>query len=334
MYVSLARSHRDSVDFFDTSVHRRIEFRCVMPTRAPQITSTMTLSFAALRTAPLRRLVAHYYTSSPCLATRQVFLVTSASFLMASLKSSQTTCAPNKSPPPRFGMSIRFKHHGATAASDGANSLSSINTTTEEEEDCPICRKYSQGPCGSLFQEWLKCTEANRGVDPKTQEELHLSKCSHLAAPLGECLETNKYFYDNLNIYDEVQEEEALLTEWTSVVREVEEQQQSDKEPLDFPPSLAPDLQIRPSTNTGMAAFVYRDTENKKVLTLAYVKDAETGQLLAAGSLQDLWEWQDKYGVLRLLIPPRTTTIVACALYDDVLYSKTQRVPPKQESKE
>jgi len=299
------------------------------PHRPHTNNATMIMpSFAALRTAPLRRLVVHK-TLSFRKPTRGALLVGSASCLVIGLRrnSSRTSCAANNNnntPPPRFGMSVRYK----SSSSGASSTIPSITAT--EEEDCPICRKYSQGPCGELFKTWLKCTEDHKGVHPTTKEELHLSKCSHLATPLGECLETHKDFYDNLNVYNDEEEEEELHKEWTSVVREVEK---SAKDSVyEFPDSLTPELQIRPSNNTGMAAFVFNHGENSKPLTLCYVKDAHSGELLAAGSLQDLWEWQDKYGVLKLRIPPTTQAITACALYDDALYSMTQRVPPKPDS--
>lgn len=235
-------------------------------------------------------------------------------------------CAANNStrrpPPARFGMSVRHKH---------SDTLPLI--PKDDKNDCPLCKKYSQGPCGELFQKWLACAEQYKSMmDSNTNEELHLSKCRHLALPMAECLDKHQEYYDSLDVYSDEYEERVLLQEWTKVVKQVEETHSSDTV-LEFPPSLTPELQIRPSTNTGMAAFVYNhdDDDNSRTLTLAYVKDAGSGELLAAGSLEDLWEWQDKYGVLRLNIPPKTTAITAYALYDDVLYSTMKQVPPKEQ---
>jgi hypothetical protein len=53
-----------------------------------------------------------------------------------------------------------------------------------------------------------------------------------------------------------------------------------------------------------MAAFVYEYKE--KSLILVYVKDDDTGKLLAAGSPEDLWEWENGCSVLRLALPEVT----------------------------
>ena len=218
-------------------------------------------------------------------------------------------------PPPRFGTSIRYKHS---------------SVPENYHEDCPICRKYSQGPCGSIFHQWLDCTDANKGVDPETKEEWHLSKCSHLATPLAQCLKKHEHFYENLSIIndDEHEMEEDLKEAWQNVIHEVEE-----KDRQNFPSEISPELQVKPMTGSGMAAFVYEYNERR--LILAYVKDDDTGELLAAGALEDLWEWQDKYGVLRLSLPEKTRSITAHALYEadtpeaEVLYVRTEEVPPR-----
>jgi hypothetical protein len=131
-------------------------------------------------------------------------------------------------------------------------------------------------------------------VDPETKEEWHLSKCSHLATPLAQCLKKHEHFYENLSIIndDEHEMEEDLKEAWQNVIHEVEE-----KDRQNFPSEISPELQVKPMTGSGMAAFVYEYSE--RGLILAHVKDDDTGELFAAGALEDLWEWQDKYGVLR-----------------------------------
>lgn len=279
----------------------------------------MASAFLALRTASLR----HFSSYSSCISNRGTILVASVSCFLIGFQR-QTQCAGRAAPPPRFGMSVRYKSNNTSNTS-----IPPIEVSKDKEEDCPLCRKYSQGPCGDTFKKWLACTDKHKGIDPSTQEEEHLDKCSHLAEPLAKCLEIHQEFYDNLNIYDDAEEETTLMTEWTGVVTEVEETSTTQE----FPPVLMPDLQIRPSNRTGMAAFCYNSGKNGNVpLILAYVKDTDSGKLLAAGSREDLWEWQDKYGVLRLSIPSTTLSITAYALYDNVLYSTTLLVPKQHDA--
>lgn len=227
-----------------------------------------------------------------------------------------TDCAASPPPPSRFGMSIRHK----------STTIETPPVDTENRDDCPLCQKYSQGPCGEIFKTWLHCTDQHRGMNPETNQERHLEKCSHLAAPLAECLEKHQDFYDNLNnIYNDDEEEEELMQEWMNVVKEVEESTCAQE----FSPKLMPELQIRPSksSQTGMAVFDVENNVTGKPLTLVYVKDTNTGELLAAGALEDLFEYKQQYGALRLHIPPTITSITAYALYDDVLYCTTRLVP-------
>ena len=129
---------------------------------------------------------------------------------------------------------------------------------------------------------------------------------------------------DELDIYAEDQEEEAQLMEaWNEVISEVE----ATQTPVPFP--SPPDLQIKLSNNTGMASFDYEFSGQKIVLT--YVRDDNSGELLAAGSMDDLWRYKGK-GILRLAIPLSCTSVTAYALYideydNDILYQHSQRVP-------
>jgi hypothetical protein len=185
----------------------------------------------------------------------------------------------------------------------------------------------------TIFRQWLDCTNANKGIDPKTKQDWHLTRCSHLATPLAHCLQKHESYYENLDIYKDDDDEnhenaEDLKEAWQNVIKEVEMKGRQS-----FPREIVPELQVRPTTNTGMAAFVYE--YNEKTLILVYVKDDDTGELLAAGSPEDLWEWKNGYGVLRLALPETTRSITAHALYqadtpeEEILYVETQLVPPR-----
>jgi hypothetical protein len=297
--------------------------------------SALLQSSVARQTCPslYRHLSIHKTDRRSVRNSSRLLALASASCLFhwqSSRTTNTTTCQSSsnnnkrRSVPPQFGTSVRYKH-----------ASSSISETNDSNEDCPICRKYSQGPCGTIFRQWLTCTDANKGIDPETKQEWHLTKCSHLATPLAQCLQKHESYYENLDIYNEDDDENEnddmkdLKEAWQNVIKEVEQ-----KDRQSFPPEIVPELQVRPTTNTGMAAFVYQYKE--KTLILAYVKDNDTGELLAAGSLEDLWEWEENgYGVLRLALPETTRSVTAYALYqadtpeEEILYVKPQRVPPR-----
>ena len=222
--------------------------------------------------------------------------------------------------PSRFGASIALKSDGQHRKS---SSLSNIDT--RNKDDCPVCKKFSQGPCGEVFKTWMACTDQYPDKNPDNpQEDLHISKCRHLAIPLGSCLEKHESYYDELDV-DAVDnaEEEQLMDAWNKVIVEVEE----SRKPTPFP--SPPELEIRLSNNTGMASFEYGISGKRIVMT--YVRDDDTGMLLAAGSMDDLWDYKGK-GILRLSVPPSCSSVTAYALYideddNDILYHHCQKVP-------
>jgi hypothetical protein len=233
--------------------------------------------------------------------------------------------------PPRFGGSVRYMQTTPPIQDSMASS-------SKEREDCPICRKYSQGPCGEAFVKWLDCVDRNEGIDAKTQQELHLIHCRDLGDAMAKCLHQHESYYASLTLVDDDEEssdadndesDEDLLQEaWTKVVREVE----SSKPKMAFPDddSISPRAEFRPSTKTGMIAFSYEC--KGRPLVMAYVKDDATGSVLAAGSYSDLWQMKDR-GALRLGLPPSTTSITIHALYEtekeveEVIFTRTERVP-------
>jgi len=242
----------------------------------------------------------------------------------------------SKKIPVRFGTSVRL--FSSSSSNSGAIDL-------DHKEDCPICRKYSQGPCGKIFKEWLQCTDDHPGTDPTTKEDHHISKCHHLAMPLAKCLEKHQAFYDQLDSMeigteddsdsdgDDSADELELQQAWENVIKELEEEHSKS---MAFPSDIQPDLQLRVETNTGMAVFALcreKYDEDRPILC-AYVKDQD-GRLLAAGSREDLWDWQDGWGILRLAIRQESESVTAYAFYSRPdsnamdYYAHTLKLPPR-----
>mmetsp|Transcript_1690 Transcript_1690/g.2408 ORF Transcript_1690/g.2408 Transcript_1690/m.2408 type:complete len:364 (-) Transcript_1690:51-1142(-) len=240
--------------------------------------------------------------------------------------------------PVRFGTSVRLFSSSSSKSTNGVIDL-------DHKEDCPICRKYSQGPCGEIFKEWLQCTDDHPGTDPTTKEDYHISKCHHLAMPLAKCLEKHQAFYDQLDAIeienqhdggdddDDSMDELELQQAWENVIEELEEEHPKS---MAFPSDIQPDLQLRVETNTGMAVFALcrEKNEEDRPILCAYVKDQD-GRLLAAGSREDLWDWRDGWGILRLAIRQETELVTAYAFYSGPgsnamdYYAHTLKLPPR-----
>jgi hypothetical protein len=64
----------------------------------------------------------------------------------------------------------------------------------------------------------------------------------------------------------------------------------------------------------GIAGFAWEYSLDRPLI-MACVKDTNTGNLLAAGSMEDLFEYEGR-GILKLVIPYSTKAVVVSALYD------------------
>jgi len=54
----------------------------------------------------------------------------------------------------------------------------------KDPKDCPLCQQYLQGPCGSLFQQWLDCATQERHADT------YVTACAAEFARFVACHET------------------------------------------------------------------------------------------------------------------------------------------------
>lgn len=213
-----------------------------------------------------------------------------------------------------------------------------------DESSCPLCKKYSQGPCGKLFQKWIECIDAN---EHEHENEGDASKCDSLVVPLDKCLKEHQEYYDKISIHDNADDnDQVAIDKWKDFILAIEQEDGIRFE--SFPPSHdaannahdhEPEMQLRPKSNMGAAMF--HPEMGDQVLLLAYIKDQD-GNLLGAGSVEDLFPFQDHY-VLRFGVTAKCKDITAHALYgykdgadgsdhgsDESLtiYTKTQRVPP------
>jgi Predicted solute binding protein len=225
------------------------------------------------------------------------------------------------------------------------SSTPSSSTTTTKKEECPLCQKYSQGPCGDLFQKWLKCIDSHPGKE---------AECDSLIVPLDQCLKEHLDYYNSINIYsmqdesdqevDETVADDANITtpstveQWRDFLKELD--QEEDIKTIDFPKNQEPKMELRPKDQTGFAMFDSK-VQNRHLL-LAYMKDQD-GNVLAAGSVQDLFPYQqleDEYYVLRFAVRNKECqSVTAYGLYGKdeldqteessghVRYAKTERIP-------
>jgi hypothetical protein len=278
-----------------------------------------------------------------------------------------TSCERSVRQPPLYGKSVPFHLTSRNVAS--SSSIKSFNnqekvvdgpkgmkeqdnddiygkiSTKEEKKDCPLCKKYSRGPCGPLFQKWIDC------IDGK--EENDQSDCDYLLAPLDQCLKSHQAYYDKISLYNDDDNGESgdngkhkdLLSTWKLFIEDLEYTQKTGNIKIRFKAfrkDNAPDMQLRPEQNMGAAMFRPNDGDGR-ILLLAYVKD-DNGNLLGAGSVEDLFEFQSKL-VLRFRVTSDCRNITAHGLYqndddsnhdgsetarenDFIIYRKTERIPP------
>lgn len=266
--------------------------------------------------------------------------------------------------PPEFGAAIPTitgAPRGMAKNSRRSNNYSTTTSTAvvEVEEDksnnCPMCKKFSRGPCGNIFQRWLVCTDCHTGkVNSSTGEPLHLSKCADFAVELAECLEENTDYYTKDENEEEIvddgqqllQDSSELKNAWTVFVTDMEDSIRSGKYTVrPFPAALDPKIKIRANTTTGAAFFMSLENENDEqqqpqqqqpLLVAAYILD-DNSNVIAAGSQEDMYMDDDLGCVLQFKTSIGMKSVTARAIYDDttanddddgiLIYSRTMLVP-------
>jgi hypothetical protein len=253
--------------------------------------------------------------------------------------------------PTIFGHSILALEEESDNSEKNQENLENLAKGIDNREDCPICRKYSkvghfcciqqfivheqyatgtlnfllladrcspfQGPCGKLFHNWLTCTDEFDGqVDAITGEDMHLSKCSHLATPLAECLETKQAHYQASSSMDN-NTNEILAKTWKGIVQDLE--QERDKKTKPFPSRrMMPRMEINPSGSAGLAVFApIFQKDASRGLIFAYVKD-NNGKVVAAATASDMEDQQDLFDGFALSydIDRGVESVTAFVVYD------------------
>lgn len=245
--------------------------------------------------------------------------------------------------------------------------FSTSDIDLNNRQDCPICEKYSRGPCGDIFQHWLKCTDENSGKN-SLGKDLHLEKCQQYAAPLAKCLQDHENFYeDNTSIYRQDENENENNKEnsekekaWKSIIEQTELKHHvtgpsTMSKVKKFPNSdkmVIPEMQVHFKSRQGVAIFLsykQNDPEGNELmeshiydkdgreLLFVYMKD-QNGNTLGAASFEDIYEHD---GMMRFKILNDTEKVTLYAVYDylnkeedveqtkQVMYSLSNKLPSK-----
>lgn len=267
--------------------------------------------------------------------TRQ-FLLSALSFSSLSFSawidrsSSKSYCSPihrnpNVKIPPRFGVFVprhllpKDKRSLTTIISkdDTTHMIDNISQSSSKRTDCPMCKKYSQGPCGDLFTSWLSCIDSNVGNE---------QKCDDYVQKLKSCLDNHNDYYEQIDAYGESKDEneDVSIERWKSFISDLEQDgsfRMFDKEEKQY----QPDMQVRLQSKMGAAMF--HPNIKDDILLLVYVKDQD-GNILGAGSVDELFYWNetdalddkehdanDGRFILRFRVEDDTTQVTVYALY-------------------
>lgn len=266
--------------------------------------------------------------------------------------------------PPEFGAKVpkltttrgvvNTNRNDTSSTNDDDTTASSLAVMDEEEDrvsNCPMCKQFSRGPCGIIFQRWLACTDCHTGkVDYSTGEPLHLSKCADFAVELAECLDENTDYYnkdeyeEEIDVGQQLKDSSELKDAWTVFVNEMEDCILSGKYTVQpFTATLDPKIKIRANTTTGAAFFVLSsENENDEqqqhrkqqpILVAAYILDNKSN-VIAAGSQEDMYMDDELGCVLQFKISDGMKSVTARAIYDTtasddgiLIFSRTILVP-------
>mmetsp|Transcript_10697 Transcript_10697/g.12398 ORF Transcript_10697/g.12398 Transcript_10697/m.12398 type:complete len:335 (+) Transcript_10697:826-1830(+) len=264
------------------------------------------------------------------------------SSVIALMSDAQTLC--QKTVPPQFGKMIphnvlsslthnkKRKYSASLRKFSDSKDISADNN----QEDCPLCKKYSQGPCGILFKKWLACVDCNKNDE---------TACDDIIQFLDTCLKEHQEYYEKKSMYNEDKnDDEGSVLIWKDFIAELESGQDPKVTYEKFPSDKIPEMQVRLKSNVGIVQFhsSLQSNNKEKHLLLAYVKDVGTGAVLAAASVDDLLQSNGEEDenehkcVLRFHINDKSRDVVACALYDELsdtqkfevtVYCRVERLP-------
>lgn len=204
--------------------------------------------------------------------------------------SSSTRCLMEglpRSRPHSFGATIpNITTRGQTYVTTRNNGSSDTsNIDINDRDNCPMCKKFSKGPCGNVFKRWLACTDEYPGKDANG-EPIHLDKCSAFAESLAKCLDENTEYYTKEDMTTTDKHDNIELTDaWIKFVNTMESGIESGKySVIPFPEEeVYPQIQISLATR---AAAVFFNNNQEKIIA-AYILD-DNGKVIAAGSKEDI----------------------------------------------
>ena len=254
-------------------------------------------------------------------------LMSVSSMVSLTVKAS-TTCEKNVSAvPPRFGEHIPRKLLAKDFSDDRSNSNDfTSKIPLKDRNECMICKKYSQGPCGGQFTAWLNC------VDSKNSET---SACDDLLVEFDKCLKKNESYYENVDVHED--EDFENENKWKSFISELEaENDEQITRAKEFPKHNIPEMQFRLRDKTGVIMFhpKYIQDGSEKILVLGYVKD-QNDVVLAGASSDEFIEYDGKL-MLRFRTNETSSEVKACAIYMEpdqeeinevVIYQRLERIP-------
>lgn len=258
-------------------------------------------------------------------------LVTFSSLSVLGFESNRNTICEKSPVPPQFGRMI--PHHLLLGQKRQFNSTSKIGSNTsggipikEDRNECLVCKKYSQGPCGKLFTKWLNCIDENNGKE---------SICDELLLPLDKCLQKHEEYYKKINIYENIGEN-VNVNYWKEFIVSLESGQEQDIVFEDFPPEIVPQVQIRLEKMVGVVQYhpkLLRDGKDCNLI-LGYVKDNK-GNILAGASFDELVDYEGML-VLRFHTSADTQDVITFGIYMEshekntkniVIYKRAERLP-------
>jgi hypothetical protein len=252
--------------------------------------------------------------------------------------------------PPPVGINISSREFSSSStATSTATARTDNDLPTSYSDDCPLCAKYSIGPCGTLFRHWLACTDAATAAATATasasmstkggdeNRDAHVALCAQDFDRFQACLEEHPDYYDTIHLDDEavvdVNPEDididsaananttpasnSIHQAWETMIQE--ELSLAAHEP--FPDNLQPIVRIRPKTRTATASYISGDN-----FVLAFCRNdnedsSDAHTLLAAGGKQDLHvddnEGRDRI-VLAFRVPADSTGVIVSAVYERI----------------
>lgn len=178
-------------------------------------------------------------------------------------------------PAPKRQTWNRYQSYHSTAT---ALSGQDITKLPFPSDDCPVCHRWRRGPCGDVFEKWFQCANRN---------ENYIHQCKSLFRDFEMCLAQAEEEIAHAASIPSVEEEQETKEAWEDFIRE-----QVDTLPVtqDLPVGV---VRIE-GTSVVKRLVLLRHVldahlaQHPLTLLFFYAQDADTKELLVAGSGADL----------------------------------------------